>query len=159
MFDRIDGQTLTLVFNQLSAPASQGSVFNRLTKHAGQEKATSFPQRRLALERLKVVNESYGENQLISEGQRLVDQAKDDQICSLIPSRMKRHSKLDVSSNGQLKVTQHTVIHTSQCLSHHVAVEEVEREVDKEVPPLENRGQATINDLKKVAPCLKQCYA
>lgn len=77
-----------------------------------------------------------------------------------------------------MKVKICTIIHTSESSGqqpknddeekvqdiYHVVVEEVneeevfEEEV-KEVPPLEDRGQATINNLKEALPHLKQCYA
>ncbi|BFG37668.1 hypothetical protein CerSpe_239420 [Prunus speciosa] len=84
---------------------------------------------------------------------------------------MKRHSTLDITSSDQLKVKRRTIIHTRKTLSqqnrgddeevevlaiHHVTIKELdeeepfEDEVHKAPPALEDRGQATVDELKEL---------
>ena len=44
---------------------------------------------------------------------------------AVAPSRMKRNSTLDISTEGSLKVKRRMIVHTSQSLAHNEQIEEV----------------------------------
>ncbi|KAI5344076.1 hypothetical protein L3X38_011953 [Prunus dulcis] len=96
---------------------------------------------------------------------------EDNEIRSLIPSRMKRLSTLDVTSVDQLKVKRRTIIQTRKALNqqnqsddeeveilvvHHVTIKELdeeepfEEEVHDTPAALEDGGQATVDELKEL---------
>ncbi|CAL2271126.1 unnamed protein product [Prunus armeniaca] len=128
--------------------------------------------RRSALKRLGVPSKlSEGKNQQELKTRVHVDSTEDNEIQSLIPSHMKRHSTLDVTSGDQLKVKQRTIIQTRETLSqqnksddeeaevlavHHVTIKELdeeepfEEEVHDAPTALEDGGQATVDELKEL---------
>ncbi|CAL8083351.1 unnamed protein product [Prunus armeniaca] len=86
--------------------------------------------RRSVLERLGVPSKSSEEkNQQELKTRVHVDSTEDNEIQSLIPSRMKRHSTLDVTSGDQLKVKRRTIIQTRESLSHQNKSDDEEAEV------------------------------
>ncbi|CAL8118093.1 unnamed protein product [Prunus armeniaca] len=100
-----------------------------------------------------------------------VDLTYDNEIRSLITSRMKRHSTLNVTLGDQLKVKRRTIIQTRKTLSqqnqshdeeaevlavHHVTIKELdeeepfEDEVHDAPAALEYGGQAIVDELKEL---------
>ena len=97
------------------------------------------------------------------------EKTANDEIRSSIPSRMKRNSTLDISTEGSLKVKRRTIVHTSQSLVHNEQIEEVSFlfhitveedtlsdveatnvEVDEAPSALEDGVQATVDELKEI---------
>ncbi|KAM2197686.1 hypothetical protein ACFX1Q_001056 [Malus domestica] len=99
------------------------------------------------------------------------DLAGKDDVRSSIPSRMKRQEILEVDTIGSLKVRRRTIIHTGQPSRQQARKDDTEEEVQdvfhitiqggKEdkipgedvaaaPPQLEDRGQATVDDLKEL---------
>ena len=88
---------------------------------------------------------------------------------AVAPSRMKRNSTLDISTEGSLKVKRRMIVHTSQSLAHneqiekvsssfHITVEEdtlsdvetTNEKVDEAPLALEDGVQAIVNELKEI---------
>ncbi|CAL9000663.1 unnamed protein product, partial [Prunus brigantina] len=172
VFDRLAKPTQrTSVFSRIKESTSRPSVFKRITGHDSQMGIQSAP-RRSALERLGVPSKSSEEkNQQELKTRVHVDSTEDNEIRSLILSRMKRHSTLDVTSGDQLKVKRRTIIQTRETLSqqnksddeeaevlavHHVTIKELdeeepfEEEVHDAPAALEDGGQATVDELKEL---------
>ncbi|CAL8990430.1 unnamed protein product [Prunus brigantina] len=172
VFDRLAKPTQrTSVFSRIKESTSRPSVFKRITGHDSQMGSQSTP-RRSALERLGVPSKSSEEkNQQELKTRVHVDSTEDNEIRSLIPSRMKRQSTLDVTSGDQLKVKRRTIIQTRETLSqqnksddeeakvlavHHVTIKELDEEepFEEEVydapAALEDGGQATVDELKEL---------
>ena len=97
------------------------------------------------------------------------EKTANDEIRSSIPSRMKRNSTLDISTEGSLTVKRRTIVHTSQSLVHNEQIEEVSflfhitveedtlsdveatnEEVDEAPSALEDGVQATVDELKEI---------
>ncbi|CAL8084374.1 unnamed protein product [Prunus armeniaca] len=157
----------TSVFSSIEESTSRPSVLKRISGHRNQRRIQSAPHR-LALERLGVLSKPFEEeSQRELESGVHVDSTEDNEIRSLIPSRMKRHSTLDVTSGDQLKVKRRTIIQTRKALCqqnesddeeaeilavHHVTIKELdeeepfEDEVHNAPTALEDGGQATVDE-------------
>ncbi|CAL2259536.1 unnamed protein product [Prunus armeniaca] len=106
----------------------KASVFDRLAKPTQQTSVFS-PPHKSALERLGVLSKpSEEESQRELESGVHVDSTEDNEIRSLIPSRMKRHS-LDITSGDQLKVKRQTIIRTQKTLSQQNESDDEESEI------------------------------
>ena len=104
--------------------------------------------------------------------ERSQDEVKEDtKTRSLIPSRMKRKTELEVNANSVLKVRRKTIVLTghpeviskevnqekevTHTTSYHVTIEKaldddpLEDEVNEAPSALEDRGQATVDKLKE----------
>ena len=111
--------------------------------------------------------DSHSQNSINSKVRR--EKKVNDEIHSSIPSRMKRNSTLDISTEGSLKVKRRTIVHTSQSLVHNEQIEEVSfsfhiiveedtllnaevtnEEVNEAPPALEDGIQATVDELKEI---------
>ncbi|XP_020410515.1 uncharacterized protein LOC109946596 [Prunus persica] len=172
VFDRLAKPTQrTSVFSRIKESTSRPSVFKRISRHQNQMRIQSA-LRRSALERLGVPSQpSEEKSQRELESGVLVDSTEDNEIRSLIPSRMKRLSTLDVTSSDQLKVKRRTIIQTRKALNQqnesddkeveilvvlHVMIEELDEEepFEDEVydapAALEDGGQATVDELKEL---------
>ncbi|KAI5342997.1 hypothetical protein L3X38_010873 [Prunus dulcis] len=147
------------------------SLGERISRHQNQSGIQSAP-RRSALERPGVPSqpsEEKSEREL--ESGILVDSTEDNEIQSLIPSRMKRLSTLDVTSGGQLKVKRRAIIQTRKALNqqnesdneeveilavHRVMIKELdeeepfEDEVHNAPAALADGGQTTVDELKEL---------
>ncbi|KAI5317506.1 hypothetical protein L3X38_037213 [Prunus dulcis] len=99
VFDRLAKPTQrTSVFGRIKESISRPSVFKRISRHQNQRGIQSAP-RISALERLEVPSQPSEEKKKRElESGVLVDSTEDNEIRSLIPSRMKRLSTLDVTS-------------------------------------------------------------
>ena len=113
------------VFDHIEASSSRVIVFNRLN-------TTCLTQNRDTLacksifDRLGATKrpiDSHSQNSINSEVRR--EKKVNDEIRSSIPSRMKRNSTLDISTEGSLKVKRRMIVHTSQSLVHKEQIEEV----------------------------------
>ncbi|CAL8153332.1 unnamed protein product [Prunus armeniaca] len=153
------------VLSKLSEEESQ------ISGHKNQRRIQLAPHRS-TLERLGVLSKpSEEESQRELESGVHVDLTEDNEIRSLIPSRMKRHSTLDVTLGDQLKVKQRTIIQTRKNLSqqnesddeeaeilavHHVTIKELdeeepfEDEVHDAPVALKDGGQVTVDELKEL---------
>ncbi|CAL9001099.1 unnamed protein product [Prunus brigantina] len=121
----------TSVFSHIKESTSRPSVFKRISGHKNQRRIQSALHRS-ALERLGVLSKSSEEeSQRELESGVHVDLTEDNEIRSLIPSRMKRHSTLDVT----LELNEE---------------EPFEDEVHDAPAALENGGQATVDELKEL---------
>ena len=157
------------VFDHIEASSSRVIVFNRLN-------TTCLTQNRDTLacksifDRLGATKrpiDSHSQNSINSEVRR--EKKVNDEIRSSIPSRMKRNSTLDISTEGSLKVKRRMIVHTSQSLVHkeqieevsssfHITVEEdtlsdvetTNEEVDEAPLTLEDGVQATVDELKEI---------
>ena len=67
--------------------------------------------------------DSHSQNSINFEVQQ--EKKANNEIRSSVPSRMKRNSTLDISTEGSLKVKRRTIVHTSQSLVHKEQIEEV----------------------------------
>ena len=157
------------VFDLIEASSSRITVFNRLnTTCLTQNRDTlayKFVFDRLGATKRPV--DSHSQNSINFEVQR--EKKANDEICSCIPSCMKRNSTLDINNKGLLKVKRRTIVHTSQSLVHteqieevsssfHITIEEdtlsdtkaTNEEVDEAPPALEDRVQATVDELKEI---------
>ncbi|KAH0987773.1 hypothetical protein GBA52_014950 [Prunus armeniaca] len=155
----------TSVFSRIKESRSRPFVFKRIYGHKNQRRIQSAPHRP-ALERLGVLSKPSEE-----ESQRELESGVHVEIQSLIPSCMKRHSTLDVTSGDQLKVKRQTIIQTRTTLSqqnesddeeaeilvvHHVMIKELdeeepfEDEVHDAPVALEDGGQAIVDELKEL---------
>ncbi|KAI5338030.1 hypothetical protein L3X38_017301 [Prunus dulcis] len=172
VFDRLTKPTQrTSLFSRIKESTSRPSVFKRISRHKNQRGIQSAPHRS-ALERLGVPSQSSEEkSQRELESGVHVDLKEDNEIRSLIPSRMKRHSTLNVTSGDQLKVKRRTIIQTRKALSqqnesddeeveilavHHVTIKELdeeepfEDEVHDAPAALEDGRQVTVDELKQL---------
>ena len=169
VFDRVDISTsLTSAFNRIPTTINRTSVFNRLSSSNEIEEKVNLAPRKSVFERIQAPMERQRRKR---KGQESQNDGRE--IRSLVPSRMKRHSTLEVSTNGQLKVKQHTIIFTGQADSdeeeivrsaYHVTIEEVddpealegdsfdsfEDELEEAPSAFEDGGQATVDKLKEL---------
>ena len=112
VLNHIGGQSRTSVFMRLSTPTSQSSVFERLSKPKGQSDTTGSPPRRSAMERLEDSKKSFGRRKTMPNEEKLGSLAEKDDVRSLISSRMKRQTTLEIHTKGPLKVKRRTIVHT-----------------------------------------------
>uniref|UniRef100_A0A2N9ERQ0 Uncharacterized protein n=1 Tax=Fagus sylvatica TaxID=28930 RepID=A0A2N9ERQ0_FAGSY len=113
------------VFDRLTSPTPRKSVFNRLSVSIPTKEGTSHV-RRSAFDRLGSPSTSKVASQ--SKVEKGDTQKKDEsEICSLVPSRMKRELAVEVSVGSSLKAKRRTIIHTNR-LGKQVDQEEEENE-------------------------------
>ncbi|XP_008237555.1 PREDICTED: uncharacterized protein LOC103336290 [Prunus mume] len=172
VFDRLAKPTQRIsVFNRIKESTSRHSVFKRIYGHKTQRRIQPAPHR-LMLERLGALSKpSKEKSQRELESGVRIDSIEDNEIWSLIPSCMKRHSTLDITSGDQLKVKRQTIIQTWKILSqqnesdneeakilavHHITIKELdeeepfEDEVHDAPAALEDGGQVTVDELKEL---------
>ncbi|KAI5312980.1 hypothetical protein L3X38_042154 [Prunus dulcis] len=145
VFDRLAKPTQrTSVFGRIKELTSRPSVFKRISKHQNQ-RGIQLALRRSALERLGVPSQPSEEKRKRElESGVLVDSTEVNEIRSLIPSRMKRLSTLDVTSEVEILAVHHVTINELD------EGEPFEEEVHEAPAALEDGGQATIDELKKL---------
>uniref|UniRef100_A0A2N9E6Y6 Uncharacterized protein n=1 Tax=Fagus sylvatica TaxID=28930 RepID=A0A2N9E6Y6_FAGSY len=146
------------------------SVFNRLSVSIPTKEGTSHV-RRSAFDRLGSPSTSKVASQ--SKVEKGDTRKKDEsEICSLVPSRMKRELAVEVSVGSSLKAKRRTIIHTNR-LGKQVDQEEEENETvilpayhvtaetdsessssddepDEAPHAIEDGGQATVDELKEL---------
>ena len=140
--NRIGGQSRTSVFRRLSTPTAQSSVFERLSKPKGESDTIGSPPRRSAMERLEDSKKSSRRRKTMPNEEKLGSLAEKDDVRSLIPSRMKRHTTLEIDTKGPLKVRRRTIVHTGQSSPQQAQEDDTANEV-KDVSPI------TIQENKK----------
>ncbi|KAM3008472.1 hypothetical protein FF2_032610 [Malus domestica] len=134
-------------------PASQNSIFERLSKPKKQSNTASSLLRQSALERLED-NKKFSKNRETTSKEEKLDMlAEKGDIRSSIPSRMKRQTILEVDTNGPLK--KDDTEEESQDVFHITIQESKEDEIPEEdvtAAPLqlEDGGQSTVDDLKEL---------
>ncbi|KAM2250857.1 hypothetical protein ACFX1S_005566 [Malus domestica] len=112
--DRISGRDQNSVFKRLETPTPQRSVFERLSKPKKQSGTARSPPQRSALDRREETKKPSRNRKTTPKGDKLDSLAGKDDVQSLIPSRMKRQSTLEVDTKGPLKVRRRTIIYTGQ---------------------------------------------
>ncbi|KAM1526071.1 hypothetical protein ACFX10_010455 [Malus domestica] len=112
--DRISGRYQNSVFKRLETPTPQRSVFERLSKPKKQSGTARSPPQRSALDRREETKKPSRNRKTTPKGDKLDSLAGKDDVQSLIPSRMKRQSTLEVDTKGPLKVRRRTIIYTGQ---------------------------------------------
>uniref|UniRef100_A0A2N9HVR6 Uncharacterized protein n=1 Tax=Fagus sylvatica TaxID=28930 RepID=A0A2N9HVR6_FAGSY len=158
------------VFDRLTSPTPRESVFNRLSVSIPTKEGTSHV-RRSAFDRLGSPSTSKVASQ--SKVEKGDTRKKDkSEICSLVPSRMKRELAVEVSVGSSLKAKRRTIIHTNRLgkqvdqeeeenetiilPAYHVTVEtdsgssSSDDEPDKAPHAIEDGGQATVDELKEL---------
>uniref|UniRef100_A0A2N9HH26 Uncharacterized protein n=1 Tax=Fagus sylvatica TaxID=28930 RepID=A0A2N9HH26_FAGSY len=127
------------VFDRLTSPTPRESVFNRLSVSIPTKEGTSHV-RRSAFDRLGSPSTSKVASQ--SKVEKGDTRKKDkSEICSLVPSRMKRELAVEVSVGSSLKAKRRTIIHTNSSSDD---------EPDKAPHAIEDGGQATVDELKEL---------
>jgi hypothetical protein len=158
------------VFDRLTSLTPRESVFNRLSVSIPTKEGTSHV-RRSAFDRLGSPSTSKVASQ--SKVEKGDTRKKDkSEICSLIPSCIKRELAVEVSVGSSLKAKRRTIIHTNR-LGKQVDQEEEENETiilpayhvtaetdsgssssddepDKALHAIEDGGQATVDELKEL---------
>jgi ribonuclease HI/uncharacterized protein YehS (DUF1456 family) len=158
------------VFDRLTSPTPRESVFNRLSDSIPTKEGTSHV-RKSAFDRLGSPSTSKVASQ--SKVEKGDTRKKDEsEICSLVPSRMKRELAVEVSVGSSLKAKRRTIIHTNR-LGKQVDQEEEENETvilpayhvtaetdsesslsddepDEAPHAIEDGGQATVDELKEL---------
>ena len=157
------------VFDHIEASSSQITVFDKLNTTCLTQNWDTLACKsvfdRLGTTKWPVNSHSQNSINIEVQGEKKAN----DEIRSSIPSCMKRNFTLDISTEGSLKVKRRTIVHTSQSLIHNEQIEEVSslfhitikkdtlsdakvtnEEVDEAPPALEDRGQATVNELKEI---------
>jgi hypothetical protein len=113
------------VFDRLTSPTPRESVFNRLSVSIPTKEGTSHV-RRSAFDRLGSPSTSKVASQSkVEKGD--TRKKGESEICSLVPSRMKRELAVEVSVGSSLKAKRRTIIHTNR-LRKQVDQEEEENE-------------------------------
>uniref|UniRef100_A0A2N9I0X6 Uncharacterized protein n=1 Tax=Fagus sylvatica TaxID=28930 RepID=A0A2N9I0X6_FAGSY len=158
------------VFDRLTSPTPRESVFNRLSVSIPTKEGTSHV-RRSAFDRLGSPSTSKVASQ--SKVEKGDTRKKDEsEICSLVPSRMKRELAVEVSVGSSLKAKRRTIIHTNRLgkqvdqeeeenetvilPAYHVTVEtdsgssSSDDEPDEAPHAIEDGGQATVDELKEL---------
>ncbi|KAH7852825.1 hypothetical protein Vadar_029728 [Vaccinium darrowii] len=114
-------------FDRIEAPTTRTSVFERLGKANLENKEVISKPRRSAFSRLKdtrAKSKTKHKKQKVEEA--MVDSTKEDEETrSLIPSRMKRITSVEVCHDGPLKVKRCTIVLTK---SNESQVEDVKKE-------------------------------
>ena len=157
------------MFDRIEASLSRITVFDRLNTTCLTQNHDTLACKSV-FDRLGATKrpvDSHSQNSINFEVQR--EKKANDDIRSSIPSRMKRNSTLDISTEGSLKVKRRTIVHTSQSLVHNEQIEEVSssfhitveedtlsyaeatnEEIDEAPPALEDGVQVTVDELKEI---------
>ncbi|KAH7839173.1 hypothetical protein Vadar_000725 [Vaccinium darrowii] len=114
-------------FDQIEAPTARTSVFERLGKANLENKEVISKPQRSAFSRLKDTQaKSKAEHKKRKVEEAMVDSTKEDEETrSLIPSRMKRVTSVEVCHDGPLKVKRRAIVLTK---SNESQVEDVKKE-------------------------------
>ena len=113
------------VFDRIEASSPRITVFDRLnttclTQNRDTLACKSVFDRLGATKRLV---DSHSQNSINFEVQW--EKKANDEICSRIPSCMKRNSTSDISTEGSLKVKRRMIVQSSQSLVHNEQIEEL----------------------------------
>uniref|UniRef100_A0A2N9J370 Integrase catalytic domain-containing protein n=1 Tax=Fagus sylvatica TaxID=28930 RepID=A0A2N9J370_FAGSY len=158
------------VFGRLTSPTPRESVFNRLSVSIPTKEGTSHV-RRSAFDRLGSPSTSKVASQSkVEKGD--TRKKNESEICSLVPSRMKRELAVEVSVGSSLKAKRRTIIHTNRLRkqvdqeeeenetlvlpTYHVTVEtdsgssSSDEEPDEAPHAIGDGGQATVDELKEL---------
>jgi hypothetical protein len=160
----------SFVFDRLTSLTPRESVFNRLSVSIPTKEGT-FHVRRSAFDRLGFPSTSKVASQSkVEKGD--TRKKGESEICSLIPSRMKRELVVEVSVGSSLKAKRRTIIHTNRLRkqvdqeegenetlilpAYHVTIEadsgssSSDDEPDEAPHAIEDGGQATVDELKEL---------
>ncbi|KAM1610240.1 hypothetical protein ACFX1T_022200 [Malus domestica] len=110
--DRINGRDRTSVFKRLKTSTPQRSVFERLSKPKKQNGTARSPPQLSTSDKLEETKKPSRNRKTTPKEEKLDSLAGKDDVQSLIPSRMKRQTTLEVDRKGPLKLRRCTIIYT-----------------------------------------------